>query len=62
MKVVNGEYITSIICESAEREDTAEYTITVNNDHGSDSTQIKLVVLGQFRRVIPYLDAFFYVR
>ena len=49
MKVVNAEYVTSIICQSAEREDSAEYTITVNNDHGSDSTDIELVVLGQYR-------------
>ena len=61
MKVVNAEYVTSIICESAEREDTAEYTITVNNDHGSDSTQIQLVVLGQYCSVIGYLDAFLYL-
>jgi len=56
--VLNAEYITTIICESAEREDTAKYTISVNNDHGSDSADIELVVLGQYRIVVGYFDEF----
>jgi len=52
MKVLNADYITTIICQSAEREDTAKYIITVNNDHGSDSADIELVVLGQYRTVV----------
>ena len=58
--MLNAEYITTIICESAEREDTAKYTISVNNDHGSDSADIELVVLGRLFLVVGYFDEVFY--
>jgi len=47
MKVANAEYMSTIICRTCERKDTAKYTITVSNEHGSDSAEIDLVVLGQ---------------
>lgn len=47
MKVANAEYVSNIICRESARKDTAVYTITVTNDHGSDSAEIELVVLGQ---------------
>ena len=48
MKVASAEYTSTIICRTAERKDTAKYTITVTNEHGSDSADIDLVVLGQY--------------
>jgi len=59
MKVANAEYVSTIVCRSAERKDTSKYTITVTNEHGSDSADIELVVLGQYRRTVDYLDEFF---
>ena len=48
MKVANAEYVTTIICRDTARKDTDKYTITVTNEHGSDSAEIDLVVLGQY--------------
>jgi len=47
MKVANAEYVSTIICRSTERKDTDKYTITVSNEHGSDSAEIDLIVLGR---------------
>jgi len=46
MKVANAEYVSTIICREAQRKDTAKYTVTVSNEHGSDSADIELIVLG----------------
>ena len=51
MKVANAEYVSTIICREAQRKDTAVYTITVANEHGSDSADIELIVLGQCPRI-----------
>jgi len=59
MKVANAEYMSTIVGRSTERKDTAMYTITVTNEHGSDSAEIELVVLGQCRTVTSYLDELF---
>jgi len=55
MKVANAEYISTIICRETQRKDTAIYTITVSNDHGSDSADIELIVLGRYLAVVQYL-------
>ena len=56
MKVANAEYTTTIVCRSTERKDTGKYTITVTNEHGSDSADIELTVLGQYCRFRNYFD------
>jgi len=64
MKVANAEYISTIICRGAERKDTAKYVITVSNEHGEDSAEIDLVVLGQYATVQLFaaLDYYFLVK
>ena len=38
---------TVLTCKEPARKDTAVYTITVTNKHGSDSADLEVVVLGK---------------
>jgi hypothetical protein len=38
---------TVIACKDPSRKDTAMYSITVSNKHGTDSAEIEVVVLGK---------------
>ena len=44
--VVNQEYHCTLTYKDAVRKDSGIYTITVTNEHGSDTADIDVVVLG----------------
>ena len=46
IKITNVTYTSTLVCKKALRKDTTKYTITVTNEHGSDTADIQVVVLG----------------
>ena len=48
---------TTLEAKNCSRKDTGIYTITVKNKHGSDSTNIEIVVLGELTQCLLVCSA-----
>ena len=53
LPIESAEKKSTISCKSAVRADTGEYHITVENEHGSDSSSISVVVLSEYIFIQP---------
>lgn len=44
---------SQLSCKSAVRADTGEYYISVENEHGSDTASMSVVVLSEYNSIVP---------